>query len=308
MGYSRFVLILLLTLGFATSTRAQESSPVAAPANGVVEKTLDLDGRAIHVACAGEGSPTVILEPGGPSSDGGTAVLAIVGNHVSAALGTRFCAYDRAGTGLSDPDPVGVRTFDEGAADLNAVLAMPELECPCILLGESLGGGITQVALAADPTNFAGLVLLDSVYPGSWDAIMDLAAPDSPEAALATDSYWLGENEESLDMVASFQQPELPVEPPGIPVIVVSHGVGDPPPCNFEPPCSESFPTDEYEARWQAGQVELASALGGRLVIAEGTSHYITENEPLVFSVVGEVISAVLDPGSWATPEASPST
>ena len=90
------------------------------------------------------------------------------------------------------------------------------------------------------------------------------------------------------------------------PITVVTHGAGDPPPCF---PCSEGFPIAQYEALWQAGQVAMADALGGKLVVAENTGHSIAdENFGLVITVVTEVIAAVLDPTTWATPAASPSS
>lgn len=200
-----------------------------------------------------------------------------------------------------------MRTFREAAADLRAVLASPDLDCPCVVVGESLGGSIALVALAEDPAGFAGLVLLDAPYPGYYDKYLELAPPDSPEAAPEFERYNSGENEERLDMATGFRQVAAPAEPPAIPVVVVTHGAGNPPPCNWEPSCSAGFPVDEFEAAWQAGQADLARALGGRLVVAEGAGHSIADENPaLVIGLTAEVIAAVRDPSTWATPAASP--
>jgi pimeloyl-ACP methyl ester carboxylesterase len=286
------------------SEAAETEEPAASPAAGIEEMTIDVDGRDIHAACAGSGGPTVVFEPGGPFLDGGTAVVNQLGPDLAAALGTRFCSYDRAGTGQSDPDTEEPRTFQEAAADQLAVLASPDFACPCVVIGESLGGAISLVALSTQATNFAGLVLLDPPYPGYFAQFLNLA-PDSPEAGLGMDPYIRGDNEEHLDLATGFGQVTVPAEAPGIPVIVVTHGAGVPPPCSFEPPCSADYPTDEFEVAWQAGQAELAEALGARLVVAEGTGHSIaTENPELVIGLVSEVIAAVIDPSSWATPVA----
>jgi pimeloyl-ACP methyl ester carboxylesterase len=264
---------------------------------------VDVGGRNLHVACAGEGSPTVLYEPGGPILDGGTAVLAQVGPLLSQALGVRMCAYDRAGSGTSDPHPMGVHTFKEAAEDLNAVLALPELDCPCVVVGESMGGSIALIALTADASNFAGLVLLDAPFPGFWNDFTGLTPPDAAEAGPELLGYLGGQNEEAIDMAAGFGQVAAPAEPPAIPVIVVTHGVGDPPPCF---PCSEGFPVADLETAWQAGQAALAEALGAELVVAENTSHFIAEeNAPLVLQLVGQVIAAVNDPG---TPTPAPAS
>jgi len=301
-----FTLVLLLTsIG---SAAAQNSTPTVGDggtpsAAGIVESMVSVDGRSLHLACAGTGTPTVVFEQGGPTSAAGTSLITALGPDLAAALGTRFCAYDRAGTGQSDADPVGVRTFTEAATDLQAVLASPELACPCVVIGESLGGSIALVALSADASNFAGLVLLDTNYPGSFDEFLALAPAGSPEAALADDPNLNGANEEQLDLAVGFSQVTAPAQPPGIPVVVVTHGAGFPPPCNWEPPCSADYPVAEFEAAWQAGQSALAAALGGRLIVAEGIGHAIaTENPELVVGLVAEVVAAVRDPSSWATP------
>lgn len=293
----------------SSSAPTQEASPAASTTAGMVEWMVNVDGRALHIACAGEstGTPPVLFEQGGPSSEGGASLVTFLGADLSAALGTRFCAYDRAGTGASDPDPMAVRTFQETAADLNAVLASPDLGCPCVVVGESLGGGIALVALSEDSAGFGGLVLLDATYPGFFAEFLALAPAGSPELAQETDPYSIGENEEHLNTVTGFRQVAVPAVPPAIPVIVVTHGAGAPPPCNWDPPCSAGFPVADYETTWQAGQAKLAESLGGRLVVAEGASHTIANDNPgLVVSLVSEVIAAVLDPSTWVTPVASP--
>jgi pimeloyl-ACP methyl ester carboxylesterase len=300
------VAALFVTLAIAPvalpAAGAQEASPIASPAAGAVESTVSVDGRSLHVACAGTGGPTILFEIGGPNTEGGTEVFADIRSDLASLFGVRFCSYDRAGTGQSDPDPAGVRSLEEVVADFLAVLASPALACPCVVIGESLGGGIALTALAADPTGFAGLILLDSVFPGYIDAFIDLAPAGSPEAASASDAYMLGENEERLDLIAGFRQVTAPTEPPAIPIVVVSHGTGNPPGCF---PCSEGYPVAEMEAVWQTGEAELARALGGRLVVAEGVSHDIAGEAPeLVIGLVSEVVAAVLDPSTWATPTA----
>jgi pimeloyl-ACP methyl ester carboxylesterase len=301
------VLVALIVNAVAPlSVWAQEASPAASPDAGIVQSSVVIGGRSLHTACVGTGGPAVLFEPGGPFADGGTSIVATLGPELAAALGTRFCAYDRAGTGGSDPDPKGVRTLNDDVADFQAVLASPALDCPCVVVGESLGGSIALVALAADPSNFAGLVLLDAPYPGYLDELIGLAPAGAPEAALASDPYMTGQNEERLDLAAGFRQVVAPSEPPGIPVVVVTHGAGDPPGCF---PCSADYPVAKMEIAWQAGQAALARVLGGRLVVADGTGHPIAnENPGLVVELATEVIAAVRDPSSWATPAPTPGT
>ena len=192
----------------------------------------------------------------------------------------------------------------DSAADLNAVLGIPELGCPCVVIGESLGGAISLIALTMDASGFAGLVLLDPPYPGFWDEFVRLAPAGSAEAGFATDPYFLGDNEESLNMPAGFQQISVPEAAPGIPIVVFVHGTGGPPPCF---PCSDQFPLDQYEAAWQAGEAKLAESLGARLIVVPEATHFMRDNAgDLILDQTIEVIAAVTDPTRWATPVASP--
>jgi pimeloyl-ACP methyl ester carboxylesterase len=298
--------LLAIVASASPAARSWAQTPVASPAAGVTESSITVNGRSLHVACVGTGSPTVVFEEGGPDALGGASLVAEVGPGISAALGVRFCAYDRAGSGKSDPDPAGVRSFTDDALDLVTVLASPALACPCVVVGESLGGGIALLALGADATGFAGLVLLDATYPGSFDDLLALAPAGSPEAAMATDPLMTGENPEQVDLVTGFRQVAIPSVPPVIPIVVVSHGAGNPPPCQGDA-CSAGYPVARLETAWQAGQAAMANALDARLVIATGDGHAIAGEDPgLVVGIVSEVIAAVHDPQTWATPVPSP--
>lgn len=307
LAVSALFSLLLLSSG-SPLVVAQDATPSAmAPgtpiADGPFDALVEIDGRAVHVACVGAGGPAILFEPGGPNPDGGTADVSLIGPAVSAALGVRFCSYDRAGAGMSAPDSGGVRTFQDAGADLQAVLAIPELGCPCVVVAASLGGVVSLAALAGDPAGFGGLVLLDSPYPGFWEDFVSRAPAGSPEEAMGTDPYFNGENEEAIDF-ASSAQITLPEQPPAVPIVVISHGVGDPPPCF---PCSDTYPAADYETAWQAGETMLAERLGAKFVLAEGTSHFIGEENPeLVIGLVAEVIAAINNPSTLATPVATP--
>ena len=282
---------------------------VAAPspaANGDVTNATDEfdgmvdvgNGRGLHVRCTGVGSPTVIISPGGPDDVGATS---LVGNSdlIAELAGiTRFCAYDRAGLGDSDPAAISPQTFTESAADLHALLSSPELACPCVLIGQSFGGGIVLVLAATHPEDIAGLVLEDALPPGFIDRFLELAPAGSDEAGLAAGIP----NPEDFDMIASFRQIETPALPDSVPVVVLTHGEGNPPPCF---PCSPEYPVAEFEGWWQEAEAGLADALHGELMAVEGASHFIGDDRPdAVVAAVQRVVEAVRDPSSWATPVA----
>src|SRR5215212_1019830 len=94
--FSVFTVLVTLTVSLAASltARAQEASPVASPGIQLVETSVMVAGRALHLACVGTGAETVLFEEGGPDPLGGASLVAQVGPNVATALGARFCAYD----------------------------------------------------------------------------------------------------------------------------------------------------------------------------------------------------------------------
>ena len=76
----------------------------------------EIGGRSLNIHCAGEGSPTVILEAPG---DGPGYVWAPIQAEI--AKFTQVCWYDRAGEGWSDPGPYP-QTSATIAKDLHELL------------------------------------------------------------------------------------------------------------------------------------------------------------------------------------------
>ncbi len=64
----------------------------------------------------------------------------------------------------------------------------------------------------------------------------------------------------------------------------------------------------EAEALWRPLQEDFAALVpGGRLVVAEESGHFIQGDQPeLVITAIQEVVEAVRDPDTWATPQATP--
>lgn len=121
-------------------------------------KLVDVGGYRLHVFCAGEGSPAVILESGlGVPGLGWTLV------EQDAAKFTRVCYYDRAGYGFSDPGPEP-RTSLQIARELHALLERTPVPAPYVLVGHSLGGFNVRVFAGQYPRDVAGVVLVDSSH------------------------------------------------------------------------------------------------------------------------------------------------
>jgi pimeloyl-ACP methyl ester carboxylesterase len=160
-------------------TPEPEQPPPPAPG-----QKIDVGGYSLYIACAGSGSPTVILETGGPSaslqSPGWLAMRA------SVATDTRVCAYDRADLGLSDERPAGVaRTGETLANELQRLLANAQIPGPYVLYGSSLGGLISLSHSVRLPSAVAGLILDNALGPESAaNAIRQENLDLSAEAAL----------------------------------------------------------------------------------------------------------------------------
>lgn len=117
------------------------------------------DGRRLHaVTREVDDSPaTVVLEAGAAASR-------LSWSRVQPLLAATSVAYDRSGLGRSAPDPTG-RTIDRMADDLVTVIE----SCPpgpVVLVGHSAGGPLVRVAAARTQREVTGLVLVDPTDEG----------------------------------------------------------------------------------------------------------------------------------------------
>lgn len=136
----------------ASGSPAPTSTPAAAPDAS--------PGRpGLHLDCAGEGGPAIVLIAGLNTSGGTFADL-----RDRLAEGTTACFYDRAGIGESPPLAADAPDPSPGsaAADLRATLTAAEVEPPYVLLGWSYGGLVAQAFAKDDPDDLVGLVLEDT--------------------------------------------------------------------------------------------------------------------------------------------------
>lgn len=116
----------------------------------------------MHLSCSGEGSPTVILEPGSGSNS-----LTWFLVQPDLATSTRVCAYDRAGLGWSESGP-NPRTGQRIAEELHMLLNAAGIPPPYVLAGWSYGGLFVRSYAVQYPEEVAGLVLLDASHPDMW--------------------------------------------------------------------------------------------------------------------------------------------
>jgi pimeloyl-ACP methyl ester carboxylesterase len=151
------LLVLAFLVGFTYEQvgRAREARQLPPR----VGQAVDIGGRTLNLYCSGQGTPIVILEPGGNSP--GYAQLAL---QSKMAAFTRTCWYDRAGVGWSDP-PSSPRTSSNIVSDLHEALHRAGVLPPYVMAGGSVGGEYVHIYAARYPADVAGLVLIDSAVP-----------------------------------------------------------------------------------------------------------------------------------------------
>lgn len=118
---------------------------------------IDVDGRLMHLHCAGTGSPTVVIDAeNGSFSLEWTPVQRVLGET------TRVGTYDRAGYGWSEAGPER-RDGAQAVPELHALLKEAGEEGPFVLVGHSLGGIHAPIYATRDPGEVAALVLVDTM-------------------------------------------------------------------------------------------------------------------------------------------------
>jgi pimeloyl-ACP methyl ester carboxylesterase len=156
--YPAIVMLALASIGGGYQTLREAADARAYPMPG---QLIDVGGHRLHLSCTGEGTPTVVLEPG---AGGMSSILGWIAPAV--ARDTRVCVYDRAGRGWSEP----ADTAQDGAqiaTDLHTLLQRGHVPGPYVLAGHSFGGLYVLTFAARYPDEVAGMVLVDSTAPAS---------------------------------------------------------------------------------------------------------------------------------------------
>jgi len=161
-----FLLIAIL-IGQSYQNISEAKDAERFPALGLL---YDVNGRNMHLWCAGSGSPTVILEAGGGSSSIQWWAL-----QEQLAEFSRVCSYNRAGFGWSDTGP-GDLPFEDAAHALNALLSAADVQGPFILVGHSKGGLHVRTYARLYPDDIAGMLLLDTREEESFISGPDIVA------------------------------------------------------------------------------------------------------------------------------------
>jgi hypothetical protein len=257
---------VLVTAGALSGCGSDGGDPAAAASGSSAPKAsatqsydvpelVDIGGgRQVYAHCSGEGRPTVVLESGDESDQFQWSSV-----FYDVADRTRVCAYDRFGTGSSDP-ATGCRRTPELLADLASMLAAVDAEPPYVLVGTSGGGFIMTSYAYAHPDETAGIVLAETPHA--------IIPSQAPKELLHQLDCRAPTNVEHRDYVAVERDAWEHRRRVGrIPMTVISNDYGD-------------FYEDEEQrtnVKGQRGWLEL-SPLAKQVVVTTG--HDVPENEP----------------------------
>ena len=317
------VWLLLLTLLLAAAGMIYENIFEARDRrfNVMTGKRFDVGGYRMHIDCAGEGSPAVILESGlGDTFASWRKVQPQI------AKFARVCSYDRAGLGYSDSSSQP-RTSKVIAGELHALLQAAGIAPPYVLVGHSMGGFDVRLYANLYRNEVAGMVLVDASHPdqenrfppelknmeGSWvreaeflEYAMPLGIPrllglcddDAVQRAAECNFHTAAE---SMAELKNFPESAAQTAATGslgdLPLAVLSH---DPDKPSSDLPADVAKPVNDA---WQKMQQELSQlSTRGTQVIAKNSSHYIQMDRP---DVVIDAVRRVVDQVRAGVPSAS---
>jgi pimeloyl-ACP methyl ester carboxylesterase len=267
----------------------------AACSGGDHGSLVDIGERRLFIDCRGTGSPTVILESGLTAD---TTSWEDVIDPIAET--TRVCAYDRANNGQSDP--TGLHAGDQSVTDLEELLAGCRIDPPYVLVAWSFGGPIARLFAARDPSEVAGMVLVDT-DPANYRSEGSSFVPDNVRER----SYWASENDEKLDLdttldlvrdestPGSFDEHPLVILTPSVPN---SGNIGEGGSQGLPGPRIPQL--DELYLRLERDMQNLSA--NSRFMLVRDTGHCIMCDQPdIVIEAVRDVIEAVRTHGKLSS-------
>ena len=288
--------------------------------NRMPGQLVDVGGHKMHINCAGQGSPVVVLDSGL-----GDSYISWRKVQPQIAKFTRVCSYDRAGLGYSESSP-HQRTSKVIAEELHTLLHNAGVTGPLVLVGHSMGGYDVRLYASLYHGQVAGMVLVDASHPqqqkrfppalndldASWvreEEFLEFATPfgiprllgfcghDARVRAAECNFHSVREGVAELKTISESAAQTATADSLGdMPLAVLSHDPNTP-----QPDLPEDLVKPTNDA-WQQMQTELAQlSTRGTQMIAKGSGHYIQLDRP---DVVIEAVHKVVD---QARQEQSPS-
>lgn len=273
-------------------------------------RLVDVGGYRLHIQCVGTGSPAVVLESG-------LGGMSLDWSLVQGGIGqtTQVCAYDRAGMGWSDPGPQP-RTPGRIAGDLHTLLTNAGIPGPYVLVGHSVGGKNVRMFALQHPDEVAGMALVDARSEVADSPVAPVAAQNLPQVTgsewslyglvrrvglvrLIGASQWGPQtlSEQTRTELALFATGQRGLDATAAESLAMTAdnaelraapSLGDRPLIVLA--ADESMNTTP---RWpEAQHQQAAMSTSGRLIVVEGSGHYIQLDHPaVVIDAVRQVVT-----------------
>lgn len=237
---------------------------------------FDVGGYSLYLECEGPpGTPIVIYLHGMEGSTRSAQTLpSLLTDRV------RWCAYDRANAGQSDP--VAERRLGSAfARELHALIAAAGMTGPFVLAGASHGGLIALEYAELYPSEVAGMVLIDGTLPHLREIYALIPEEDRAVEVAATEN-----NPERVEAFATIDEAGAALNRlPDVPMTFMLAV----PPVAEEPP---TWPVDQIRALDRQRATEfVARFTNGRLAVVD-SPHYM---EPAVPDEIAAEIVRVVD-------------
>jgi pimeloyl-ACP methyl ester carboxylesterase len=179
--------------------------------------------------------------------------------------------YDRRGYGRSAalrPAPV---TAKAAAADLHQLLERLQIDQPVVLVGHSLGGLYAQYFARHYPPHVGAVVLIDTASP--FEPLADPRFHTRAKLKPGSADYW-----ENTGVDTSILQTRQSPPFPPIPLLVLT--------------ATDHRAPQAFEREWRQIQARTAAQSPlGRQVMAQGSGHYIQNDQPeLVIDQIRQLV------------------
>jgi len=278
--------------------------------NPMTGRLFAVGGYRMHIDCAGEGRPIVILESGL-----GDTYISWRKVQPQVAKITRVCSYDRAGIGYSESSSQP-RTSKVMATELHSLLQAGGIAPPYVQVGHSMGGYNVRLYASLYRNQVAGVVLVDASHPDQENRLppelknlegtglreaefLEYATPigiprliglcDEDPVQRAAECNWHSAREAVAEL-KSFPESAAQTAATGslgdLPLAVLSH---DPEKPSADLPADLAQPTN---TAWEEMQEELGQlSTRGTQVIGKNSSHYIQIDRPdVVIDAVRNIV------------------
>lgn len=210
----RPLLLCLVLLLAACAEPEEDATPGPEPTrqeNGVVTRTVEVDGAGLTSACKPGDDPYVVMLHGLGGDLTNFTALALALDEALPDQG--FCAFDRINAGTSakrdQPRPMG-----ESVSELDYYLDEEDLERPVVLVGFSYGGMVASTFAGTHPSDVAAMVLVDAPLPFERDLFTDQVR--------GTLQRTFADNDENVDIEEAYDAMAVTVDAwPEVPVVYV---------------------------------------------------------------------------------------